>query len=74
MGTGQTLGYLPQLLGRERVNEDGIHSGHVVIPWWKYDRKNKFAGGYHVEVYGGFSMPSLMFSRQVARHLGGYGD
>ena len=73
VGTGQTFGYLPQLLGRERVNEDGIHSGHVVIPWWKYDRKNKFAGGYHVEVYGGFAMPSLMFSGQVARHSEGYG-
>lgn len=74
VGTGQTLGYLPQLLGRERYNEDGIHSGHVVIPWWKYDRKNKFAGGYHIEVYGGYEIPSLKTARYFSQYLPGYGS
>ena len=74
VGTGSTAGYLPQLLDRPRINEDGIHSGHVMVPWWKYDRKNKFAGGYHLEIYGGYSIPSLAFSGQLARHAAGYGS
>lgn len=77
VGTGNTVGILPQLLGRERFNGDGIHSGHVVIPWWKYDPtkyKHGFAGGYHIEVYGGFSMPSRTLARDFARHIPGYGS
>ncbi len=73
VGTGNTVGYLPQLKARERSNKDGIHSGHVMVPWWKYDRDNGYAGGYHLEVYGGFSMPSRAFVSDVATHIGGYG-
>ncbi len=76
VGTGNTPAVLPQLVNRERVNEDGIHSGHVMAPWWKYDRSQHrldFAGGYHIEVYGGFAMPSTAFARDVNQYLPGYG-
>jgi choline dehydrogenase-like flavoprotein len=77
VGTGNTVGILPQLVNRERFNEDGIHSGHVMVPWWKYDRskyKLDYAGGYHMEVYGGFSMPSMAFARDVNNYFPGYGS
>ncbi|MBI1358187.1 MAG: GMC family oxidoreductase [Acidobacteria bacterium] len=68
-----TFGLLPQLLDRPRVNEDGVHSGHVMIPWWKYDRKNEFAGGYHIEVFGGYAMPLLGTAADFANTLPGHG-
>jgi len=67
------FGLLPQLLDRPRVNEDGVHSGHVMIPWWKYDRKNRFAGGYHIEVFGGYAMPLLGSAADFANTIPGYG-
>src|SRR5215467_10522043 len=45
-------GYFPQL---ERVpphNHDGVGGMHLYVPWWKYDRKNEFQRGYHIEFAG----------------------
>jgi choline dehydrogenase-like flavoprotein len=38
-------------------NHDGTGSVHVYIPFWKYDRKRNYEGGYHVEIFGGPMMP-----------------
>jgi choline dehydrogenase-like flavoprotein len=55
-------------------DDEGTGSVHMYIPWWKYDRKNDFAGGYHVEIYGGRRMPEPGEFRLVGREHQGYGD
>jgi choline dehydrogenase-like flavoprotein len=53
-------GYIPALAGMPKYNDDGVGGGHLYIPWWLYDAKNKdFPRGYHVELGGGFDMPEV---------------
>jgi choline dehydrogenase-like flavoprotein len=52
-------GYFPQLEKVPPHNHDGVGGMHVYVPWWKFDRKNDFLRGYHIEVYGGRSMPGV---------------
>jgi choline dehydrogenase-like flavoprotein len=68
-------GYIPALSGMPRHNSDGISGMHVYIPWWLLDKKNKdFPRGYHVELGGGFGIPSIgSFHGTCARHEG-YGN
>jgi hypothetical protein len=43
-------------------NHDGSGGNflpHVYMPWWKFDRKNEFLRGYHIEPGGGRFMPVL---------------
>ena len=56
--TGASMGgYLPQLLGRKRYNEDGVGGMHVYSPWWGNNKKLDFARGYHIEYGGGMDQP-----------------
>lgn len=56
--TGAAMGYiLPQLLGRKRYNEDGVGGMHVYTPWWLDNKKLDFPRGYHIEYWGGMTMP-----------------
>lgn len=64
----------PQLSKLPVHDDEGTGSVHMYIPWWKYDRKNDFAGGYHVEIYGGRRMPEPGEFRLVGREHQGYGD
>ena len=32
---------------------------HLYVPWWKFDRKNDFPRGYHIEMGGGRDMPGV---------------
>jgi choline dehydrogenase-like flavoprotein len=53
-------GYFPQLEKMPPHNHDGSGGNylpHVYMPWWKFDRKNEFLGGYHIEPGGGRFMP-----------------
>ena len=34
-------------------NHDGTGGMHMYMPWWKFDRKNDFPRGYHIEFGGG---------------------
>jgi choline dehydrogenase-like flavoprotein len=52
-------GQIPALEDLMRYNSDGIRGFHLYIPWWLYDKKTDFPRGYHVELGGGFGMPSL---------------
>jgi choline dehydrogenase-like flavoprotein len=52
-------GQIPALENLMRYDTDGIRGMHVYIPWWLYDKKNDFPRGYHVELGGGFAMPSV---------------
>jgi choline dehydrogenase-like flavoprotein len=50
-------GYIPNLLGRKRYNEDGVGGMHVYSPWWLDNKKLDFPRGYHIEYGGGMDMP-----------------
>jgi choline dehydrogenase-like flavoprotein len=50
-------GYLPNLFGRKRYNEDGVGGLHVYSPWWLDNKKLDFPRGYHIEYGGGMGMP-----------------
>jgi len=52
------MGILPDLIDRERYNEDGVGGMHVYTPWWLDNKKLDFARGYHIEYWGGMGMPS----------------
>lgn len=52
---------VPSLLDRERYNEDGVGGGHIYAPWWGDNKKLDFPRGYHLEFWGGMSMPSYGF-------------
>ncbi|MEO5595406.1 MAG: GMC family oxidoreductase [Chitinophagaceae bacterium] len=50
-------GYIPNLFGRKRYNEDGVGGMHVYSPWWLDNKKLDFPRGYHIEYGGGMGMP-----------------
>ena len=81
------MGILPELMERERYNEDGVGGMHVYTPWWLDNKKLDFARGYHIEYWGGMGMPSygVGFSMDTMRKYlkdefgnpspnGGYGE
>src|SRR5207237_324517 len=52
-------GYFPQLEKMPPHNHDGVGGMHMYMPWWKFDRKNDFPRGYHIEFGGGREMPGV---------------
>jgi len=52
-------GYFPYLEKMPAHNHDGAGDMHMYVPWWKYDRRNDFLRGYHIEFGGGRGMPGL---------------
>src|SRR5437588_2681178 len=52
-------GYFPQLEKVPPHNHDGVGGMHMYIPWWKFNRKNDFLRGYHIEFGGGRGMPGV---------------
>jgi len=66
-------GYFPYLEKMPPHNHDGIGGMHVYIPWWKYDRKNDFLRGYHIELGGGREMPAVGDFDNVCEDHEGYG-
>lgn len=50
-------GIIPDLMGRERYNEDGTGGMHMYTPWWLDNKKLNFARGYHIEYGGGMGQP-----------------
>lgn len=65
--------YFPQLEKMPPHNHDGVGGMHMYIPWWKFDRKNDFLRGYHIEFGGGRSLPSAGQFHGVCQHYEGYG-
>jgi choline dehydrogenase-like flavoprotein len=66
-------GYVPQMEKMPPHNHDGTGGMHMYIPWWKYDRKNDFPRGYHIEIGGGRDMPSVGMFGDVCDEFEGYG-
>jgi choline dehydrogenase-like flavoprotein len=85
--TGADRGAIfPQLMNRDRYNEDGTGGAHIYAPWWLDGRKLDFPRGYHLEFWGGMGMPGYgigMSMETMRRHIldefgkpspnGGYG-
>ena len=55
------MAFMPELVDRPRYNEDGVGGLHVYSPWWLDNKKLDFPRGYHIEYWGGMSMPSYGF-------------
>ena len=69
-------GYFPQLEKMPPHNHDGSGGNylpHVYMPWWKFDRKNEFLRGYHIEPGGGRFMPVVQQFDDVCDRVEGYG-
>ena len=70
-------GYFPQLERMPPHNHDGSGGNylpHVYMPWWKFDRKNEFLRGYHIEPGGGRFMPTAGQFDDVCDSSEGYGS
>lgn len=70
-------GYFPQLEKVPPHNHDGAGGDffpHVYMPWWKFDRKNEFLRGYHIEPGGGRFMPVVGGFDDVLEQFEGYGS
>ncbi len=55
------MAILPDLIDREKYNEDGVGGMHVYTPWWLDNKTLDFARGYHIEYWGGMGMPGYGF-------------
>ncbi len=66
-------GYFPQLEKMPPHNHDGVGGMHMYMPWWKFDRKNEFLRGYHIEFGGGRSLPHVGQFHGICQHHEGYG-
>jgi len=66
-------GHVPQMEKIPPHNHDGTGGMHMYIPWWKYDRKNDFPRGYHIEIGGGREMPGAGMFDDVCDEFEGYG-
>jgi choline dehydrogenase-like flavoprotein len=74
--------FVPELMNRKvTYNEDGVGGMHVYSPWWLDNKQLDFPRGYHIEVWGGMSMPSYGFgfgasemNKFVGEQVGGYGN
>ena len=66
-------GYFPQLEKMPPHNHDGVGGMHLYIPWWKFDRKNDFLRGYHIEFSGGRGMPTVGDWDDLCEEVEGYG-
>ncbi len=73
VGSDGHAGYFPQLEKMPPHNHDGVGGMHMYMPWWKFDRKNEFLRGYHIEFGGGRGMPGVGEFHGVCRHVEGYG-
>jgi choline dehydrogenase-like flavoprotein len=67
------MGYFPYLEKMPAHNHDGVGGMHMYIPWWKFNRKNDFLRGYHVELWGGRGMPGIGQFDGVCESSEGYG-
>jgi choline dehydrogenase-like flavoprotein len=45
----------------------------MYMPWWKFDRKNEFLRGYHIEFGGGRELPGVGDFDGVCEYYEGYG-
>jgi len=66
-------GEVPALEKMPPHNHDGVGGMHYYVPWWKFDRKNDFPRGYHIELWGGRDMPGVGMFDGLCHDEEGYG-
>ena len=68
-------GYIPKMEDHVPHNHDGVGGMHVYMPWWLDNSKLDFPRGYHIEVWGGTSVPmnGLLNGIEAYPSGGGYG-
>lgn len=66
-------GYFPSMEKMPPHNHDGTGGMHLYMPWWKYDRRNDFPRGYHIEIGGGRGMPGAGMFDDLCEEFQGYG-
>src|SRR5215470_9638307 len=66
-------GYVPSFAKIPPHNHDGAGGMHMYVPWWKFDRKNDFPRGYHIEIGGGRYMPGVGMFDGLCHREEGYG-
>jgi choline dehydrogenase-like flavoprotein len=66
-------GYFPVFEKMPPHNHDGVGGMHLYMPWWKFDRKNEFLRGYHIEFGGGRYLPGIAEFDDVCDDFEGYG-
>jgi choline dehydrogenase-like flavoprotein len=68
-------GFIPRMVDQVAHNEDGVGGGHLYMPWWLDNAALGFPRGYHIEIWGGRTMPSAGFMGGIERYPegGGYG-
>ena len=66
-------GEIPALEKMPPHNHDGVGGMHYYVPWWKFDRKNDFPRGYHIELWGGRDMPGVGMFDSLCHDEEGYG-
>ncbi len=66
-------GEIPALEKMPPHNHDGVGGMHYYVPWWKFDRKNDFPRGYHIELWGGRDMPGVGMFGNLCHDEEGYG-
>lgn len=67
-------GAFPFLSKMPPHNHDGVGGMHMYMPWWKFDRKNDFLRGYHIEFGGGRNLPGVGEFGGVCEFVEGYGS
>lgn len=65
-------GYVPALEGMPHYDTDGYGGAHLYMPWWMWDKHDQldFPRGYHIEIGGGYGMPSVGSFHGAARTFG----
>lgn len=66
-------GLVPRMEKVKPHNHDGVGGLHMYVPWWKFDRKNDFPRGYHIELWGGRDMPGVGMFHDSCDDGEGYG-
>lgn len=66
-----TTGHVPALEALPPHNEDGAGSIHIYMPWWLDNRTLDFPRGYHIEPWGGRTMPGYGFMGEIHEVTGG---
>ncbi|MBL8175760.1 MAG: GMC family oxidoreductase [Bryobacterales bacterium] len=65
-------GYVPAFEGMPHYDTDGYGGAHLYMPWWMWDKHDQldFPRGYHIEIGGGYGMPSVGSFHGAARTFG----
>ena len=66
-------GYVPKLEDHVPHNHDGVGGMHVYMPWWLDNKSLDFPRGYHIEVWGGTSIPTNGLLSGIESYPGGGG-